>query len=118
MAVLAAREERRGRATRIPALGDGHRELQIEDQLTAATPQSGDRCGRPSGEAIDAARARANRETTGMIPKLVVYHRPLKRWPKHPCVMNSPGFAYQGWTGDEWFGVIKPYRYYGWRVTC
>jgi hypothetical protein len=52
-----------------------------------------------------------------MIPKLRVYHHPLKRWPNHPCVMNQ-GFAYCGWTGEEGFGMIKPFRYYGWRVTC
>jgi len=53
-----------------------------------------------------------------MIPKLKVYHHPLKRWPNHPCVMNIPGFAYGGWTGEESFGQIRPFRYYGWRVTC
>jgi hypothetical protein len=52
-----------------------------------------------------------------MISKLRVYHHPLKRWPKHPCVMNQ-GFAYSGWTGEERFGLIRPFRYYGWRVTC
>jgi hypothetical protein len=49
--------------------------------------------------------------------KLSVYHRPHKRWPKHPCLVNTGAF-YSGWTGAEPFGTIFIYRYYGYQVNC
>ena len=33
------------------------------------------------------------------------------------CVYRC-GNCYCGWTGFEEFGVISPYRYFGWAVTC
>ena len=33
------------------------------------------------------------------------------------CV-HKYDYVYSGWTGFEEFGVIRSYRYYGWRVTC
>lgn len=49
---------------------------------------------------------------------MMVFHgRPPKRLPRYRAVYNRDG-VYDGWTGFEYFGVIWPFRYYGWRVTC
>jgi hypothetical protein len=34
------------------------------------------------------------------------------------CVYHVLDDKYGGWTGFEHFGVIWPFRYFGWRVTC
>jgi hypothetical protein len=38
--------------------------------------------------------------------------------PGKQCVYRTSDNKYQGWTGYEIFGVIWPFRYFGWRVTC
>jgi hypothetical protein len=44
-------------------------------------------------------------------------HEP-KHLPRARAVIRRESGVYDGWTGFEYFGVIWPFRYWGWRVTC
>lgn len=41
-----------------------------------------------------------------------------RRWRGRRVIYRGYTDCYYGWTGYEGFGVIRPFRYYGWKVTC
>ena len=41
-----------------------------------------------------------------------------QQMPRHRALIRAAAGIHYGWTGFEEFGVVWPFRYYGWRVTC
>jgi len=47
-----------------------------------------------------------------------ILHRKPRHKPRRRALIRYPSGIYYGWTGLEEFGVVWPFRYYGWRVSC